>query len=73
MRGVIVRRIRKNMTKKNYPMPWPVDGVCDMCDYFLGEKKGDGAYGHCGWDGTKYLEDGDNGDGLCGANTKIKI
>ena len=60
------------MKPKNYPMDWPVDGACDLCDYFLGEEKGDGEGGHCGFDGTKYREDGDDGNGLCGCNTKRK-
>ena len=46
-------------------MPWPIGGVCDMCDYFLGEDKADGKSGHCGYDGA-------TGDGLCGANVKAK-
>lgn len=55
---------------KTYPSAWLVRGVCDMCDYFLGEEKGDGNAGHCGWDGTEYRDDGSNGEGLCGCNAK---
>lgn len=47
--------------KKEYALIWPVDGVCDMCDYFLGR--------HCGFDGTKHREDGGDGKGPCGADT----
>jgi hypothetical protein len=54
------------MDKKNYPMDYPVDGVCDICDYFLGEEKAGEEGGHCGYDKHQKV------NGLCGANTERK-